>query len=314
MPTATHNAYLVRLIYIVLMGFGFPIMRYMSTHFDPLNNNAVSFISSGLCLCVVCTIKFKTTLKKLFANYKLIFALLILSIFMTGNLFFFVSGLKHTSAVSGSVFGILAMPIGSLIAAIFYKDERRVVSNRFFIFGAIIAIIGSFVFMAGGHTEKTNIVQSLVFGGWIGYIFLTLSLLIQTIQNLIVKKLSTYLPTIVVTTAAATLAGFIFLGLSITTGVIHELTHVSTNLLIGLALAGIYSVFVSILIAFYIMASQSVIIFYTTQLLVPLSTAIIGYLTLGETLSTLQILGASIVILGCTLALKQSKTIPTTTA
>ncbi len=69
---------------------------------------------------------------KLFFIYLFIY-LFILGIFMTGNMFFFINGLKYTSALAGSIFGILAMPLAIIIAGIFFKDERDRIRQKDFI-------------------------------------------------------------------------------------------------------------------------------------------------------------------------------------
>lgn len=61
------------------------------------------------------------------------------------------------------------------------------------------------------------------------------------------------------------------------------------------------------LMAFYIVQKQGVVVFNILQLIVPLSTAVVGYFTLGETINLIQGVGSVIVVLGCIFALKERK-------
>ncbi|WP_337228616.1 DMT family transporter [Proteus faecis] len=291
------NYFLVRCMYVILMGLGFPIMRYISLNFDTLNNNAVRFISGGVLFCIFCLLKYKNHLKKI--NIKTALLLFVLSIFMTCNMFFFINGIKNTSALSGSVFSILAMPLGILVASLFFIDERERAFNYKFITGALIAILGSFLFIFNDHSLSSSSFN------YIGFIFLTIAICIQSIQNVIVKIVAQYLPAIVISASTATISGLMFLLLAIKTGVISELSVTSKDLLILLVLAGIYGMFTGMLMAFYIVKTQGVTIFNVTQLLIPVSTGIFGYFTLGEKVDVIQAIGAVIIIAGCVFATKR---------
>ena len=292
--------YFIRVFYIILMGFGFPIMRFMSIHFETLNNNAVRFLSGGFLFILICIFKFKDEFKKIFEEPKIILKLLLLGCFMTGNMYFFINGLQKTSALTGSIFSILAMPVAIIMAAIFFKDERGRFLKKTFYLGSILAIIGSLVFVicgSNGSNEGNNFIS--------GAIFLSIAILIQSIQNLVVKKVAKSLNAIVISASTATLSGLIFLYLAISTEKINQLQTVDNFLLVGLSLAGIYGMLTGMLMAFHIVQKQGVVIFNVVQLVVPISTAIVGYFTLGETINFYQGISAMIVILGCIIALKE---------
>ena len=208
--------------------------------------------------------------------------------------------MQKTSALTGSIFSILAMPVAIIMAAIFFKDERGRFLKKTFYLGSILAIIGSLIFVicgSNGSNESNNFIN--------GAIFLSIAILIQSIQNLVVKKVAKSLNAIVISASTATLSGLIFLYLAISTEKINQLQTVDNFLLVGLILAGIYGMLTGMLMAFHIVQKQGVVIFNVVQLVVPISTAIVGYFTLGETINFYQGISAMIVISGCIIALKE---------
>ena len=286
-----------RALYIILMGFGLPIMRFMSLHFDTINNNAVRFLSGGVVFIFISIFKYDRELKTIKDDPKLIFKLLLLSLLMTGNMYFYMNGLRYTSALTGSIFGILAMPLAVIMAALFYKDERGHQAN--FYIGSVLAVIGSLIFVFYGNTTEGN--SDFVKGA----LFLGIAILIQSFQNLLVKHVGKKLHSIVISASTATLSGIIYLSIAIQSGKITQLSDAGVGLLAGLALAGIYGMLTGMLMAFYIVQKQGVVVYHILQLIVPLSTAVVGYFTLGETIDLIQGAGAILVVLGCMFALRE---------
>lgn len=229
------------------------------------------------------------------------FKLLLLGFLMTGNMYFYMNGLRYTSALTGSIFGILAMPLAVVMAALFYRDERGRVKQVNFYIGSILAVIGSliFVFYGNKNGESSDFLK--------GALLLGIAILIQSFQNLVVKNVGKKLHSIVISASTATLSGIMYLSIAIQSGKITQLSEVGIGLLAGLALAGIYGMLTGMLMAFYIVQKQGVVVFNILQLIVPLSTAVVGYFTLGEAINLIQGVGAVIVVLGCIFALKERK-------
>ena len=298
-----NNKNAMRVLYVILMGFSLPIMRFMSIRFDTINNNAVRFLSGGLVFILISVFKFSGEFKKIKEEPILILKLLLLGLLMTGNMYFYMNGLKYTSALTGSIFGILAMPLAVIMAAIFYRDERGRVKQVSFYAGSILAVIGSLIFVLSGNSsgESSDFIR--------GALLLGIAILIQSIQNLMVKNVGKKLHSIVISASTATLSGIMYLSIAVQSGKIAQLSEVSGGLLAGLALAGVYGMLTGMLMAFYIVQKQGVVVFNILQLIVPLSTAVVGYFTLGETINLIQGAGAVIVIMGSIFALRERKTI-----
>ncbi len=287
--------------YVVLLGSCFPIMRYTSIHFDTVNNNAIRFLAGGILFLIMVIARYRNEVSKLLAEPVMIVKLLLIGVLMTVNMYFFMNGMQLTTALTGSIFSILGMPVATIMASIFFADERKKAANPRFIIGCLLSIAGSFIFIFNADTTGNS--ENFILGS----AFWVLAITIAAMQNLLVKNLAKDLHPVVISASTATIAGLIYLFIATATGKIQELSTTPESLIIFLIMAVMYGMLVGMLMAFYIIRKSGVITFNMLQIMAPLSTAIIAYITLGETISTIQAFGAAIVVFGCTHSLKANR-------
>ena len=81
----------------------------------------------------------------------------------------------------------------------------------------------------------------------------------------------------------------------------------SADKIVIVLLTGMYSIFVGMVMTFFIIQKQGVVVLNVLKLTIPPATAIIGYLFLHEKISLIQGLGAALVLVGCIVALRRKK-------
>ncbi|MDO4429849.1 MAG: DMT family transporter [Lonepinella koalarum] len=285
--------------YILLLGAGFPLLRYMSQQFDANNNNMVRFFAGSAVLFAYGLWKYRSQYRLVLKSKKLSVKVLALGSLMATNMYLFIQGLSVTNAVTGSIFSIIAMPLAIGLAAFFYTDERERVKQPRFYVGSLIAIFGSlcFVLQKNGGTQLN---PSFLWGT----LFLFLAITIQGIQSLIIKSMNNQVNAVVISTFTALLAALFNLFISISTHKITQLSAVSEGLLIGLVLTGIYGIVTGMFMSFHIVQKQGIVTYNLLQLVVPFSATAFAYLWLNETIGVWQIVSGILIIFGCLLALK----------
>lgn len=279
--------------YIFLTGVGFPLLRYVSLNFDIINNNAVRFLSGGCLFLILVLVQYRHEVKTLFSSRLIIFQLLLVALLMTGNMYFFMNAMQLTSALTGSIFCILGLPVTTTLAAFFYIDERKKAKQSRFILSSLLAIIGSAIFV--GTTEQIALGNNFTLGAFYWIITIT----IAAVQNILVKQIAQKIHTLVISTVTALITGALFLGYAIISDKIDSFFAKPDYLILLLVVAGMYGLATGMYMAFHIIQKKGVITFNILQMMVPVSTAIVAYITLGETVSYLQLIGAAVVILGC---------------
>lgn len=287
---------LINLTYVFGIGLNIVLLRFLSHHFDPLNNNGVRFLAGGLVLLLLIIWKFRRSLSQLAYSPKLIAITLFVGLMMTANMYFWLKGVVITNAVTASIFGVLAMPFGVLIAALFFRDEREKVKRKAFWFGALLTICGSLGFVWYGKTLAMG--EGFVLGSF----FLFLSITIRNVQNLVVK-FSRELNVFTLSCFTSLTTSFSSLLLSQQAGKIGEISASPNWLLLFLIGVGIYAILAGMVLTFHIIQTQGLITYQVLELLMPVSTAIIAYLILGEQISLVQSGFALVVIIGASVAL-----------
>lgn len=290
---------LINLCYIILFGLSTIMLRYFSLHISVLNNNTVRFLSGGLVLLVIVGYFYREQLKLLRSQTKLLGWLILLAVMMSTNMYFYVEGIRYTSAVTAAIFSVLSMPFAIIIAAFFFEDEKQRIKNRQFQLGSALTLTGALLFILLGQSQITATNNFLLGGG-----FLFLAILIQSTQNLIIKRINNRINAITLGCMTSLLAGGISLFLSYATHQLPQLSTQSTEFTLFLIIGGIFGVLVGMTFSFYIVQSQGITTYQILQLTTPISVAFIGFFTLSEPITLWQIAAALLVMIGAIFALQ----------
>ena len=291
------NPLILNLLYVLAIGLNIVFLRYFSLHIDALNNNGVRFTVGGLVLFGLIWFKHRYDFRKLIETPKLALIGVLMGVMMCGNMYFWLKGVALTNAVTASVSGVLAMPFGIAVAGIFFQDERQRLKNKTFWFGSLLTILGALGFVWYG--KQIEVGEYFLLGSF----FLLLSILIRNVQNLMVKFVNNQINVFTLSFLTSFTAGILSLLFSQQSGKLSELSQISTFLLVSLILVGIYAIGAGMVLTFHVIQQQGIITYQVLELLMPISTAFIAYLLLGETISPMQFVFAGIVIVGASMAL-----------
>lgn len=292
------NPLILNLLYVLAIGLNIVLLRYFSLHIEPFNNNGVRFSVGAVALLAFILGKYRRELWNVLKTPKLLGFAILVGVMMCANMFFWLKGAAVTSSLTAAISGVLAMPFGVLIAAIFFRDEREKIRNRQFWFGCILTMVGALGFVWYGKAVAVGE------GFLLGAFFLLCSIVIRNVQNLVVKFVNNKLNVFVLSFYTSLTTGVLSLFFSTQAGKIDQLFAIPTWLLWSLIAVGIYAVLAGMVLTFHVIQKQGLVTYQILELLMPVSAGLLAYVLLGESLSWLQLLFALLVMCGAAVALR----------
>ncbi len=289
MPT-----YILVIVYMIMAGTFTPILRHVSGVFSPFVQNGVRFLIGGLLILTLSILQYRKNKESFydfipFVKKKYYFFLMIIAC-MSITMVFMSLGLKYTSSFMCTMFVTFGIPATTVVAAIFFPDERKKVAHFTFIIGMIICMIGSYIFVQQGDMQDYSTK---------GVIYLTISVVAQIILNNLIKYMTREHSVVYVSTINSLGVSVVLLILSVITGQIHELTTVPPIQIIILIFAGLYGIFMGMVLGFTLLKKTGISNFNILQLINPIVVAIFAYIFFNEkNISYNQIKGAIIIISG----------------
>ncbi len=288
------HTHILVIIYMILAGTFTPLLRYVSGVFSPFVQNGVRFTAGGilvLAIAIMHYLKNKESVMDFIPFVKRKYLLFITIIACMGTTMSFMSlGLKYTSSFTGTMFATFGIPFTTIIAAIFFQDERKKASHFTFIIGMIICIYGSYIFISDGASQVYDPK---------GIVYLTISVIIQVILNNLIKYITREHSVIYVSTINSLGVGISLLILSVFTGEIHELSAVPPIQVAILIFAGLHGVFMGMVLGFTLLKKTGLSNFNVLLLLTPVVVAVFAYIFFDErTITISQIRGSIYILIG----------------
>ncbi len=277
---------------IVAWSIGIVLIKLLSNYFSVNVQNFFRYSSATLILVVISRLNLRISFSKQCILEVLIAAVLVFLFQVLA-----VTGLYMTTSTIASILLKLNVVFTSILAYIFFEEERKIISSKTFIFGVILASIGVI-----GFSIK-DIHSSIVLD--IGAVLTAFSSLVWSLYTIVVKRLVVRNDPLVMTTIVYSIASILFLPLAFTEDLVGQIIGAPFEIIIILTISGILSVGIGNWMNFIAIKDVGVSLPAVLQLLVPILVGVFSYLILCEEISLRTVVFGFMVILGCLLTIKE---------
>lgn len=235
--------------------------------------------------------------KKIRLNWQETFKMVMVGIFLCGNMLFFAYGIQYTTTISGALIYTITPILSALGGYFFYKEKISLWQTL----GVIVAFLGLMLVIFSPLMEKGEAWQV---GSLYGNFFVTLAAISFTIYSLGSKPLTKKYSPLILSAIASLVSLVIFFFLGITEYNQLGQSWLSPDFktvtaIIYLALGATVS---TLFLFQWLIKKTNAFTANLMSYLQPLITGMAGYLFLGERLGGLFISGSVLVFLGVFLA------------
>ncbi|MFC1718751.1 DMT family transporter [Candidatus Poribacteria bacterium] len=265
------------------------MIRMLRTDFDIYTQSFFRYAAASIFLFAVGLIFTRRKIIDAAGNLKIF---LIPAVIMTINQVFFTAGVVMTSAVISTLMGRMNAILIPAISCIFYADERRVVGNRHFLLGALLALIGVMGVILGREAIAVD-------GFNLGTIFIAMGALSWSIYAVYIKRMVHSVDPVALVAFVSLLSTLFFLPVVLIFGDLHKIVDVSVGTTVLLCVSGILGVGVGNIFYYYAIRHVEISIAAIFFLLMPLSVGVIAFVVLGETLTRIQVISGAVLVIGC---------------
>ena len=265
------------------------MIRMLRAEFDVFTQTFFRNIAANIFLFTVGLIFTRRKIVDAAGNWRM---LLMPAAIMAVNQIFFTAGVYMTSAVISSLMGRLNSIMIPALSYIFYEDERRIVRNKNFLLGTFLALSGVMGVILGRNSVEMD-------GFNIGAVFIIMAAITWSIYAVYIKKLVRSIDPLAIIAFVSLFSTFLFLPVVLIFGDVHKIAQVSTGTRVLLFVSGILGIGVGNIFYYHAIRRMGTSITSIFFLLLPLSVGVIAFLTLGETLTIVQITSGVVLMFGC---------------
>jgi drug/metabolite transporter (DMT)-like permease len=275
------------------------LLRYLLAHFDSLTVGFVRALSGGVFLLAIALLRWRHELLGVLRNRQQIGLIVATTALSIAPGWMVNEAMARLPAVVTGLLSTINLPMMSLMAALVYADERRVLRSRALWLAAPLLLIGT-IGITLGHADAGGIVPERApeeYG--FGIALLLGSYVLNNIPHLFLKHIVSDAHPFSVSGIQAVMGGLSFFVLSLFFGQPASVIDAPASQVALLIASGCYGLLVGGALYLTVIKRFGLIVVNLVWLIAPVCVGLFGYFLLGEIPSPIQVLSGLPLLLGC---------------